>query len=438
MPVERLLDAWEARGRSTSIDTIMRFAPDGLLLGAGTVVVPSDATRRLRPLDGDEGRILALLSAAYGRPVRASVLGHIDRAAKQWHQGEDCLALIHLALAGLHWPSDRREAARRLFMADGLMKAGVRPRTILEALALDTAAIDPIEKVYNPAELRIPQGSGAESGEWARAVSVLANLAKPLATRLGAFAARLDGPVAALGLFFFPPKLGLSREGEVKGQPGLHYAWDDDETTLYLTHSGPDGVKRTFTAELGADGLFHDTAGRVVGRTLPGDTVVIDPAAVSHDLIRDDTPKLCPAPGPDKFGRGIQGQKDRDYEDYVKRVVNPDLPTPRGWGVQLPNPEAGGKLVFYDDCQRATGVMIEAKGTGYARMLASRFDILKRSIAKSWLNQSGRQLAASGGRRLIWYFAEPEAAAFARKIFADAKDGRENILIEVLPWKEGM
>ena len=46
----------------------------------------------------------------------------------------------------------------------------------------------------------------------------------------------------------------------------------------------------------------------------------------------------------------------------------------------------------------------------------------------------GRQIAAAGGRPIRWYFAEPEAAAFATKIFDAAKGGRENIKIELLPW----
>jgi hypothetical protein len=55
-------------------------------------------------------------------------------------------------------------------------------------------------------------------------------------------------------------------------------------------------------------------------------------------------------------------------------------------------------------------------------------------LTKEWLAQSGRQIAAAGGRPIRWYFAEPEAAAFARKIFAGAKGGSENIKIELLPW----
>jgi hypothetical protein len=56
------------------------------------------------------------------------------------------------------------------------------------------------------------------------------------------------------------------------------------------------------------------------------------------------------------------------------------------------------------------------------------------SLSKQWLEQSERQLAALGSRQLRWYFAEPEAADFARKLFAEAGGGRERIEIVVLPY----
>ena len=118
-----------ARARAVPIDPTLSFAPEGLVMGAGTVLAPADAGRRLRPLKGQEARILALLSVAYGRAVGPSALGAIDRAAKCWRGGEDCLALIHLALAGLHSLEDRREGARRLFMADGLIRPASRQRS---------------------------------------------------------------------------------------------------------------------------------------------------------------------------------------------------------------------------------------------------------------------------------------------------------------------
>jgi hypothetical protein len=123
----------------------------------------------------------------------------------------------------------------------------------------------------------------------------------------------------------------------------------------------------------------------------------------------------------------------RKYEDYVKKFVNPEPRTPSGYGVQLANPAENGALVFYDDCQRSTGMMVEAKG-GYAGVL--KFPEGRKSITKDWSNQSGRQVAARGWRRLCWYFAEPATAAFAEDLFRTTDQGRETIDIKVLPWPE--
>jgi hypothetical protein len=118
----------------------------------------------------------------------------------------------------------------------------------------------------------------------------------------------------------------------------------------------------------------------------------------------------------------------------VKSVVNPppDIPTPRYFGFQLPNPFHLGGLVYYDDCQHSTGTMVEAKGPGYANLLSYEWGA--DAIAREWLKESGRQLDASQGRPLRWYFAEKEAAAFADELFSKAKGGRERIEIVVLSW----
>jgi hypothetical protein len=96
------------------ISTVLRIASEGLVLGASTVLLPVDGPRQLRTTKGGEARVLALLSAAYDRAVQPAVLGNIDRAAKAWNAGDDCLAYIHLAharLGELQYPHD---AAQRL------------------------------------------------------------------------------------------------------------------------------------------------------------------------------------------------------------------------------------------------------------------------------------------------------------------------------------
>ena len=384
------------------ISPVLNLTPDGLVLGAGTVMVPTDGPRRLRSIRGRETRVLALLSAAYGKAIAPSVLGNIERAAKAWSEGDDCLAYIHLAHARLPALQDPYEAARRLFIVDGFMKVGTSPRSVFEAFRFGAAYIAAVEKFFNPDQPRVPAGSGRTSGEWTRdsgsdeqpatrresptaaggrangrALSYLGPLPAAALGSLGEFATGLLASAAAAvafgGLLFIPSNRSLRVEGEVPEIPGLRYSWNRDETLLRLTYDSPDGARQTFTAQLQED-VFRDQRGQVVGHVLPGGNIAIDPAAAIPGTANDNNPKLCPDPGPDK-----PGELGRDYADYVKSIVNPGNPTPRYWGYQLPNPYNFGKLVNYDDCQHSTGTMVEAKGPGYVEPLKYGF------VQQEWL-----------------------------------------------------
>jgi hypothetical protein len=425
---EQLRHAWRFRARAVPISLAPQFTPEGLVLGAGTILLPTEGARRLKKLDDEKERVLALLSAAYGESVAFAVLGHVERAAKAWSEGDDCLAYIHLAHARLPEPDDATEAARRLFIVDAFMKAGASPRTVLHALA--PALIENIEKLYNEAEPRVPPGSGRASGEWARGGSFLGQLAPEAVKALGRFALgllarRAGAAVAVFGVLFIPSPNRIRIEGDVQDLPGLHYAWNRDETQIHFTYDSGDGQPRTFAANL-EDDVFRDERGRVVGRVLPDGIIAIDTAAVSPDLIDEDEPRLCPAPGKDRGG----SERGRDYEDYVKRFVNPGNPTPRGMGYQLLKPDSDD-LVYYDDCQHSTGMMVDAKGE-YAGIRS--FEQGKGSIGEKWLQQSASQIAAANGRRIRWYFAEAETAAYAKELFRTKDQGRENIEIAFLPW----
>jgi hypothetical protein len=471
---KQLRDDWHARERAVPIQPIMTFAPEGLVLGAGTILIPSEGPRRLRSLQGRQAHILALLSAAYGRSIAPSVLGNIERAVKSWRDGDECLAYIHLAHSRLQVPSDVRTAAYRLFVAEHAMKAGVRTSAVFQALNIDRSYIDAVEKAYNPAQPRVPAGSGRTSGEWtdseqtsgaaaateagardkvtgsslARAplpaASFLGELTAAQLLELGAYASRLLGPagaaVAVFGLLFVPSSNNVRVEGRVPEIPGLRYSWNRDETLLHLTYDDSGGRQRTFSASLDGD-VFRDVQGRVIGRVLTGGNIAIDAAAVSRDLLKEDEPRLCPDEVPDKPGstRGKKYEQNRAkrYEDYVKRLINPPPnTTPSGYVYELPNPRQNGKMVTYDDCKKTALLLAEIKGPGYAKLL--RDDWGKRSISEQWLDQSGRQLAARGLYPLRWYFAEKEAADFARKLFLTAGGGRDTIDIQVEPWSEDL
>ena len=294
----------------------------------------------------------------------------------------------------------------------------------------------------------MPPRSGKPSGEWTRdggapasllpsylvpgTASWLGDLPPVEAASLGEFAAivatGVAGAAAAFGLIFIPSNQNVAIEGDVQGMSGVRYSWNPDERGIHLTYDSSDGSHRTLFAQLDEQNVFRDTQGQAVGRVLPGGTVVLDPTAISPDLVQDDQPKLCPAPAPDK-----PNESGRDYEDYVKAIVNPaPYTTPSGMGFQLPNPQNSGKLAFYDDCEQTTGTMIDAKGPGYAGLLM--FPITMQSVVYEWVDAASRQIAASDGRPVRWYFAEATAADFARELFKYYDDGLERIDVEFLPW----
>jgi hypothetical protein len=102
---------------------------EGLILGRGAVLArpAGGATSRLA-IEGEEERMVALLSAAIDKNISARALGNLRRASEQWALGDKCLAHIHLAFAGL--PKIDDEGAIRLALAEeALAKGRLAPRT---------------------------------------------------------------------------------------------------------------------------------------------------------------------------------------------------------------------------------------------------------------------------------------------------------------------
>jgi hypothetical protein len=468
---EQLRNAWQGRERALQISPVLHLAPQGLVLGAGTVLLAADGPRRLTKLDGQEARVLALLAAAYCRPVAPRVLGNIERAAKAWSEGDDCLAYIHLAHAGLPALQDPHDDARRLFMADGFMKAGTPPRDIIDALGFGADFAATLEKLYNEEEARVPKGSGRPSGEWTdseegagdvagragaaeerayesppptsmplRAASFLSKLDAAQLVELGLYASRLviagGGAAAAFGLLFIPSPNDVRVEGEVPDIPGLRYSWNRDETVLHLTYGRAGGAQRTFALHLD-DKVVRDDNGREVGRVIGENQIAIDTLAVLPDLVKQDQPRLCPAPAPDVAGsdqgKEYDENRSRQYEDFLKLLVNPPPmgPTPSGFAYYLPGPRENDKPVSFDDCKWTNGILFEFKGY-YGKLLT-----FPSQAVSDFLSQSLRQIKASGGRPVVWVFAEEEDAKSARRLFDDIDEGRELITIVHVPWTTG-
>ena len=289
--------------------------------------------------------------------------------------------------------------------------------------------VGPIPQLSPSQVVRIPSAATA-----ALSASDLAELAL--------FAGRFASPAAALGMLFIPTNKSLKQEGYLPGYPPIRYLWYSDERSLILSSLGLFGVRWTDPLEVGLDGLVRDHRGQVVGRILANSVIIIDRASVGP---KDDPerygPTLCPPPSDEGPGRGVA--KDRDYEDYVKKWINPQNPTPRGFSVVLPNPSDHGAPVKFDDRQGETGAMIEAKGTGYEAILQKAHPIVLyghkpgKGVITGLLEQSRRQIQACADRAVHWYFAEQAAADRMEKLFDAADKGRERIRIIHLPWKEG-
>jgi hypothetical protein len=481
---ERLEKAWCDLKALVPIDPVIRLADEGLVLGAGTILARASRAWRNDRI-GDPARLAALLSAAYSRPTSTTTLNHVRRAAEQWDKGDRAPALVHLSLSGLERLDDPESAAKRLFLADCLIEAGLEPETILRVLAggRDSAGL---ERRYNPGQPRVPAGSGRVSGQWtsggaAQAADAQGHASagskKPpivvsgaivvplpgagplfppgLPDAAGAWLTRLSKAAAAQlvrmvllsagesaagalggGLLLnllVVTNVSLRKEGTLAGASTIHYVWHSDQRSLVLSSTDSHGVSHTAVVDLGGDGRFRDNRGRIVGLLLASGAILIDRTHLTGlDATTDNEPNYCPAPTPDT----PHGSSERAlaYEDMVKKHFNPDNPTPRGLAVNMPNPE-GGKPVHYDDCEHATGALIEAKGPGYAYKLAYGGERAT-GILDQWTGQSRRQVLASQGRPVYWVFAEAAAAEEAQKLFSDLK-GRETIRVMILPWRGG-
>jgi hypothetical protein len=484
---------WQARKSAVPIEAAMRFTPDGLVLGAGTVLAAAEGSpggKTIR-LEGCEARLATLLSAAHLEPIAPGALNHIRKAAMHWSVGETDRAEVHLALSRLARPEHPGRAAQRLFLADGLLEAGVEPDAILKALNLDPSPMEALTKDYRT-QPRVPEGSGRTSGEWtsgagpggsnggrshgrpvsagsasrgtpqtarpgvrdARGVGrtpaapaqgllqTTPKIAAPVARRpwflnltatqvgeLALLVARFAGPTVALGTIFIPFNKSLRQEGTIAGWPPIHFQRRADQRAIVFSYLGPNLRTVLKTAELDRDGLFRDADKNVIGRALPDGGVVIDRSAILPKEARDENePTLCPKPVPDKGHGNLNGLR---YENFMKALINPGNPTPSKFAIGMRNPETG-KDVMLDDCQRRSGILFEYKGPTYKWLLSTGF---RYSVLGGLAYQAERQLKASQGRPVVWIFEEKSAKEFVENAFDSVPElsGRIQFDYEPMP-----
>jgi hypothetical protein len=162
--IDALERDWRDRKLGRPLHREMTFTQAGLALGRGTLLAEFEKEGLARGLafDGEEARLLSLLTAAYREPLAGGVIEKIRRAGAFWRAGEKALAQIHLAFLGL--PKIDEADAYRLSLAETALEKGVSSSDLMKALGFPRAARD-IEK-YNPDQPRVPAGSGRESGQW--------------------------------------------------------------------------------------------------------------------------------------------------------------------------------------------------------------------------------------------------------------------------------
>ena len=255
---------------------------------------------------------------------------------------------------------------------------------------------------------------------------------------LSALAASV-GFAAAFGLLFVPSPNATSDSGPLPGGSGT-YRYDRDEGLLrVLDRSG----SVLAAGQRDKSGVFVDADTGVpfarevngalvfdggIARETDGDAA--GPRAMPRADSDDEEPKLCPKPGPDQPGSEGASKRAQDYQEQISAMINPQRPLEYGLAMGLFNP-ATGKNVHYDECDERTGTMIDAKGPSYAGLLRS--GPVSQKVVNGWLKQSLNQIQASGQRDVVWYFAEQGAADYARNLFAEYHDGRERIIIRVVP-----
>ena len=150
------LEARFAARRAQGLRRNLEITDEGFLLGAGTLLAGL-------ALDGEEARILTVLSAAFACAVSPQILDILGKAIALWKGAEKFRAQLHLTYARL--PPLTEEQAFALCAADELLKEGMTARALMKGLGLDPTALDGLQK-YNPDQPRVPAGSGRASGRW--------------------------------------------------------------------------------------------------------------------------------------------------------------------------------------------------------------------------------------------------------------------------------
>jgi hypothetical protein len=125
--IDALERDWRDRKLGRPLHREMTFTEAGVVPGRGTILAEFEKKSRARGLafDGEDARLLSLLTATFATPVAPHVVEKIRRAGEYWCADEKAPAQIHLAFLGL--PKIDEVDAYPLFLAGTALEKGVSP-----------------------------------------------------------------------------------------------------------------------------------------------------------------------------------------------------------------------------------------------------------------------------------------------------------------------
>jgi hypothetical protein len=267
----------------------------------------------------------------------------------------------------------------------------------------------------------------------AAAETSLERLSQEQIAILARLAAKVPAVVVFAGVLLTPTNATLDEENAVPGRPGFFYEHLPGEVGWRVTYVNDRGEGVEVSA--GPDGMYRDAHGQPFGRLLPNGAILFATSGTLPDQTKHPPPEVCPAPTKDKFGQG-PGSRSTAYANQMKHLLNPEAPTPNGYGRALPNASRATGIVIFDDCWLLDGGMFEYKGPGYAGLInASANSDKPWKFQRDWIDQSLDEVtSAQPGRQVVWLFAEPESAQYASNLFHRLDQGREKIVVGVFPY----
>ena len=158
----------------------IKISNDGLVCGAGSKLVRMTSRRGHARLliEDDAERLIAMLSAARGRPVAAhEIVPHVRAAGEYWARGDKALANLRLIFPNLPQLRDEADGVR-LRLAEYVLDQGFAPDALMKELGFPS--ISEVLHKYREDQPRVPAGSGDESGRWTQDANYKPSQSRPV------------------------------------------------------------------------------------------------------------------------------------------------------------------------------------------------------------------------------------------------------------------